>query len=95
MMQFHDPRAEIGIELEPYTLGIDLRSRNEVTVGFLANGFPDSERFLDAVAEALGEALPGMGAARWNKRNASITVQQPMLEEIKGACDALIAAYGH
>jgi len=95
MMRFHDPRAEIAVELEPYTLGIDLGSRNEVTVGFLANGFPDSERFLDVVAAAMGDALPAMRAARWNKGNASITVQQPMLEEIGNACDALVAAYGH
>ncbi len=95
MIRFHDPRAEIGVELEPYTLGIDLAARNECTVAFLANGFPDSEAFLEALAEAMSARLPGMTAAHWNKGNASIPAPADMLEAIESRCQAAVAAYGH
>ncbi|HAR32253.1 MAG TPA: hypothetical protein DCR65_12050 [Gammaproteobacteria bacterium] len=94
MIQFHDPRAATDITCLPYTLGIDLESQSEITVGFLANGFPDSDVFLVAVAEALA-AHTGIKAKHWNKGNASVPASPAMLEEIRGSCQAVIAAYGH
>lgn len=95
MMRFHDPRAEVAVEATPYTLGIDLAGANRCTVGFLANGFPDSVPFLEALAEALKQRLPQLETRHWNKGNASIPAPAAMLEEIEQDCDAVVAAWGH
>ena len=94
MIDYLDPRAESSIAVEPYALGVDLEARGG-TVAYLANGFPDSERFLKAIADAIARRMPALGAAHWNKRNASITASDDMLDEIEGQCQAAIAAYGH
>ena len=95
MTRFHDPRAASEVETEPYELGIDLAAANPCRVGFLANGFPDSEAFLEAVAEAMAALLPGLDARHWDKGNASIPAPEAMLDEITGDRQALVAAYGH
>ena len=94
-MRFHDPRAEVAVTADPYTLGIDLEQANSCRVGFLANGFPDSVPFLEALADALGKRLPQLKPRHWNKGNASIPAPDDMLAEIEADCDALIAAWGH
>lgn len=95
MLTYHDPRAPTATAVMPYELGIDLRGSNQVTIGFLANGFPDSENFIAAVASAMQKRLPAMTPLFWNKGNASITVPEAMLGEIEERCQALVAAYGH
>jgi len=94
MIEFHDPRAPTEVVVTPYTLGIDLERQDGATVGFLANGFPDSGAFLEAVAEALKERV-GVVVKHWNKGNASIPASPAILEEIRGSCKAVVAAYGH
>ena len=97
MITFHDPRGEVGTEVEPYTLGYDIAADAGagVTVGLLANGFPDSENFLNAVGDALRKKLPQVTLKSWNKGNASIPAPADMLAEISGGCQVGIAAYGH
>ena len=97
MITFHDPRGEVGTEVEPYTLSHDLTAEQGAgtTVALLANGFPDSENFLDAIAAALVERLPQLTVKSWNKGNASIPAPQDMLDEIQASCQVAIAAYGH
>jgi hypothetical protein len=95
MIRFHDPRAATAGRADPYTLGIDLAGANGAPVAFLANGFPDSEPFLDAVAAALRSRAPGVEARFWNKGNASISAPDAMLDEIERDCVAVVAAYGH
>lgn len=95
MIRFHDPRAEVAVEATPYTLGIDLDGSNDCTVAFLANGFPDSEPFLEALADAMKARLPQLTAKHWNKGNASIPAPASMLEEIERDCTAVVAAWGH
>ena len=92
-MEFHDPRAATRVEDQPYTLGIALKPG--VTLGLLANGFPDSENFLNAVSSALTEHVPGIALKSWNKGNASVPASDETLAEIEQTCDAAIAAYGH
>ncbi len=94
MVQFVDPRAEVGIEVEDYGLSIDLQAHKQPKVAFLANGFPDSVAFLNQVRDALKALVPGLQALDFDKGNASITVSDAMLEQIQGA-DAAVAAYGH
>ncbi len=65
------------------------------TVGLLANGFPDSVEFLDAVGEAITARRPDIQLARWNKGDASAIANDTMLGEIEAECAAVVAAYGH
>jgi hypothetical protein len=94
MIEFHDPRAPTEVATRPYTLGIDLEHSAGVTVGFLANGFPDSVAFLEAVADAIRERV-GVEVRHWNKGNASVPASPAILEEIQASCKAVVAAYGH
>lgn len=94
MVEFHNPRAPAPVAIKPYGLAIDLQREHNATVGFLANGFPDSVAFLEAVAQALTALVP-IRAKHWNKGNASISVPEAMLGEIQRDCRAVIAAYGH
>lgn len=94
MVEFKDPRARVGIAVEPYDLGIDLTRTKAPKVAFLANGFPDSVAFLAAVRTALQALVPDMQAHDFDKGNASITVTDAMLQDIDGV-DAAVAAYGH
>ena len=74
--------------------GVDLEARPS-TIGLVANGFPDSEAFLDQVEKALAVALPDASFRRWNKGNASIMISDAMLDEVVADCDAVVGAYGH
>jgi hypothetical protein len=95
MVDYHDPRGEIATPVEPYRLNVDLQGSNDPRVAFLANGFPDSENFLKALAEVMSEQLTSLRAEHFNKHNASIAAPAEMLEEITGGCVAAVAAYGH
>ncbi len=95
MVTFHDPRAELAVAAEPYGLSVDLRRLNDPCLGLLANGFPDSERFLDRVGEALHELMPTLKWRTYNKGDASSPAPDAMLEDIREACQGAVAAYGH
>ena len=99
MIQFHDPRGKVATVADPYTLSYDLpqrvKSGESPTIGLLANGFPDSENFLQHVGRALKNALPGVQVSLWNKGNAAIPAPAEMLSEIQASCQVAIAAYGH
>lgn len=93
-LEFIDPRAEPGTPVEPYELSIDLDD-GAVSIGLLANGFPDSEAFLDHVEKSLAQQLPAATFHRYNKHNASSVVSDEMLDTIVAECRAVVAAYGH
>ena len=94
MIEFHDPRARTEVPETPYDLAIDLEREPGVTVGFLANGFPDSPAFLEALAAAISRRV-SITARHWNKGNASIPASPEILREIEASCRAVVAAYGH
>ena len=94
MVTFHDPRANPGAPVEPYELTIDA-SANPITVGLVANGFPDSEAFLDQIEKAMAITMPNASFLRWNKRNASSIISDEMLDDVVESTDAVVAAYGH
>jgi len=89
-----DPRGAVGSVDEPYALGIDL-SRGRPAVALLANGFPDSGAFMDVVAGALADVLPGAELRRFDKPNASAPASEELVKEIATGCVAAVAAYGH
>ena len=97
MIQFLNPRASTAVEIEPYGLARDILvdDGSGVTVGLLANGFPDSELFLEKVASALETRLPNVRTRLWNKGNAGVPASEEMLAEVTSSCQVAIAAYGH
>lgn len=94
MITFVDPRAEPGAELEPYELAVEPTDAG-FEIGLVANGFPDSEAFLDMVEKALAQRLPAASFHRYNKGNASAVISDEMLETVVAECRAVVGAYGH
>lgn len=92
-LEYHDPRASLPTAPEPYQLAADFAQ--PLTVGLLANGFPGSVEFLDAVEAALAARLPAARFKRYNKGNPSIPAGAALLAEIGGECQAVASAYGH
>lgn len=88
-----DPRGEPSRPTEPYRQKASLAAGE--TIGLFANGFPDSVAFLDHIAKALSNELPGISIARWDKGNASALASEDDLAEIARTCTAVVAAYGH
>ena len=97
MIRFHNPAAKTAIAPEPYELSCDIRPKDgaDLTVGLLANGFPDSEVFIRKVGEAIQKRLPNITTKVWNKGNAGVPASEEMLREIAESCQVAIAAYGH
>ena len=93
MIEFHDPRAQPSVEPTPYELETELTDGK--TVGLLANGFPDSVRFLDQLEAVLSERLPRVTVKRYDKGNASVILDDQVLAGITKECHAVVAAYGH
>ena len=94
MIEFVDPRAEPGAPVEPYALAL-ADTDGPLTVGLLANGFPDSVAFLDHVEKALAATLPAASFVRFDKGNASAVISDEMLDDVVSGCQAVVAAYGH
>lgn len=92
-ISFHDPRGASRVVAEPYTCKTALTGTP--TIGLLANNFPDSEAFLDAVQRAMSSALPAARFARYLKPSASVPATAQLVEQIAAECDALVTAYGH
>ena len=95
-VQFLDPRATPSTAIEPYVVS-PLPVDRPVTIGLLANGFPDSVAFLDAVEDALGNELTGQTVElrRYAKPNASAPMSAALAAAISSECDGLVTAYGH
>jgi hypothetical protein len=95
-VQFLDPRATPTTPVEPYDVE-PLPAGRPVAVGLLANGFPDSVAFLDAVEIALADVLAGEAVVlrRYAKPNASAPLSPVLAGTIVAECDALVTAYGH
>ena len=72
-----------------------IKGANAISVGFLANGFPDSENFLSELEAVMQTTEPGIKVFSYNKGNASVPANEELLSQIKGECQAVVAAYGH
>jgi len=94
MIEYLNPRAEPSASIEAYQLAIDVTA-TPVTIGCLANGFPDSVHFLQHLAAALAEQLPEARFRHYDKGDASSVAPDPMLDSIASECQAVVAAYGH
>ena len=92
VIEYLDPQADPSEPITPYELSA---GGGTLTIGLLANGFPDSVPFLDAVGESLRRVRPDVEVRAWNKGNASMVADDQLMGEITDACDAVVAAYGH
>jgi len=95
MIEFHDPTGASAQAAEDYDHTFDLTDHGSATIGLLANGFADSERFLRLLGDAVQERYPSLTIKVWNKGNASIAAPESMLQELRDQCHAVVAAYGH
>lgn len=93
-VEFVDPRAEPGVAIEPYALRLDA-GRADLTIGVVANGFPDSVAFLEELAPALRDTLPGARVVAFAKPNPSVVANDTLLDAMAAECDGVVAAYGH
>jgi hypothetical protein len=92
-ISFHDPRGETRAAAEPYACHHALGKG--AVIGLLANGFPDSVAFLNAVEVALAETLPDATFRRYQKPGASAPASAELVRTMASECDALVTAYGH
>ena len=95
MIEYHSPEGVRRTPAMPYDLSLNLGASAAATLALLANGFPDSVNFLDAVENALLSRCPRLVIKRFDKGNASITAPAELVAEMVNGCDGLIAAYGH
>lgn len=95
MIKYHNPEANVGVDKIPYELSTVVRGSGAISIGFLANGFPDSESFLHELAGAMQAIEPDIAVFPYNKGNASIAANDELLAEIGSHCTAAVAAYGH
>ena len=95
MIENHNPEGPVAVEPTPYAISTTIRGKDGIAIGFLANGFPDSEGFLSALRQEMQRLVPGIQAHFYNKGNASIPASEEMLSELEANCQAVVAAYGH
>ncbi|MCA9830902.1 MAG: hypothetical protein R3B97_00715 [Dehalococcoidia bacterium] len=88
-----DPAAEESTPAEPYELFLDM-DRRPLTIGLIANAFPDAANFTACLEMALTSALPGVTFLRYQKTSVD-PVQPEMLGAITSQCDGVISIWGH
>lgn len=93
-VEFLDPRADPATPVTPYSLSTDF-SKSPVTIGLLANGFPDSVAFLDRLGLALTQELSEIRLRVYDKGDPTASAPNELLESIAAECQAVVGAYGH
>ncbi len=97
-IRFLDPRAQPSAPISPYeaTLAWSPTKGAPLSIALLANGFPDSDTFLETVEISLRNALPkGTTFSFTNKGNASTPATKEMVAAIAANTHAVVTAYGH
>jgi hypothetical protein len=94
-VSFLDPRPPIAEAAQSFA-GLRLRTiPRSPTIGLLANGFPDSARFLDVVAQRVVAVIADVTFERVVKVSPPTPLTAQQLALLTTTCDAVIAAYGH
>ena len=94
-VSFYDPRPPIVEDTQSFA-GLHLRSIPRApAIGLLANGFPDSAPFLDAVAQQISALIDGVTFERVTKVSPPTPLTESQLALLTTTCDAVVAAYGH
>lgn len=95
-VEFMLPRGE-PLKFEHYNLGLDSKDPPR-RVALLANGFPEADVFLEALAKVLREAWPEtefVPAVKASANQLNIGIREPLLSDLAESCDAVIIAWGH
>ena len=93
-VSFVDPRSPVGGALRAFD---ELALRpvpKRPTIGLLANGFPDSAAFLDALGTEIAAVVEGASFERVTKVSPPTPLTEEQLTQLS-SCHAVIAAYGH
>jgi hypothetical protein len=93
-IEFLDPRPPTRTTVDAFVDRSPHRQGAAMTVGLLANGFPDSAAFLARLADALGDLATGFTWRAVTKARPPDALSDAQLAELT-ACDAVVAAYGH
>lgn len=92
-IRFFDPRPPTPESRDAYAVAAPRTQARRI--GLLANGFPDSMAFLDAVARAFTAAAPDTRFVRVEKMSPPTPLTPEQVRMLTDDCDAVIAAYGH
>jgi hypothetical protein len=96
VIEFLDPHSPPEQVARSYGLGLgDVIDGGQPAIGLLANGFADSEAFLDAVEGVLRARVPGASFVRARKPSPTVVVDHATFDRLVEACDAVVSAYGH
>lgn len=95
MTEYHNPEAQFAAAITPYELSAYIKGASAIKVGFLANGFPDSESFLSELAAAMQAIEPSIEVLAYNKGNPTVPANEDMLVDISQHCSAAVAVCGH
>ena len=93
-VEFVDPRPPTMAGTHAFVPVMRPRSGDTLTIGLLANGFPDSEAFLACLAAELVEIGPTLEWQVVTKARPPDPLTDAQLATL-AACDAVVAAYGH
>ncbi len=93
MIRFHDPRPPTSAANDAYT--VDAQDEGPVIIGLLANGFPDSMTFLDALAVELSLLQPDATFVRIEKVSPPTPLTDEQRRTLTEDCVGVVAAYGH
>jgi hypothetical protein len=92
-IRFHDPRPPTLAATDAYAVGA--LGDQPLTIGLLANGFPDSMTFLDALAVELAILRPGAAFVRVEKVSPPTPLTEAQHRTLTEGCMGVVAAYGH
>lgn len=92
-IRFHDPRPPTSAANDAYA--VDAQDERPLTIGLLANGFPDSMTFLDALAAELSMLQPGATFVRIEKVSPPTPLTDEQRRTLTEDCVGVVAAYGH
>ena len=92
-IRFHDPRPPTAATVDAYK--VDGHGDRAPVIGLLANGFPDSMTFLDALSVELALRVPGVTFARVEKPSPPTPLTAEQHRMLTEDCVAVVAAYGH
>jgi hypothetical protein len=96
-VSYLDPKAEPSSPIEPYDAVFRWTpDAGPLSIGLLANGFPDSDTFLRSVETAISTRLPqGTTTVFLNKGNASAAATPNQIDTMAAEVHAVVTAYGH
>ncbi len=92
-IRFFDPRPPTSESRDGYAVAAPRGQARRI--GLLANGFPDSMAFLDAVARSFTSAAPDTRFVRVEKLSPPTPLTAEQVRMLTDDCDGVIAAYGH